>query len=531
MIYHTVKHNLSYNSMDCGNKLLREIFGDSKVASKIACGRTKAEMIVKKVLAPKSVTDFVNNLNDPSKSGVFFSIATDASNHKNRKMFPVVVRYFDPLVGIQNKILDFIEQADESATGIYNLLKCSIQNNGLSLENVSSFCADNANVNYGKHHSVMKLLNNDNGNILSANCSNHILHNGCKHASDILDIDIELIVLKLYGHFASSAKRREKLQSFFTFVDLEWSEILRHVPTRWLSLTPAVDRVLSNWEAIRSYLKSVEDCPKALQKYFSDDDSGKDLILQAYFCFFSHIGNILVNTSKYIENADLTIMETFTAVRGLLDKICQRKSDKFFGSGTHKILAMLGTNNRNLAEVIFIEFYSHLHAYLTKRFIIVQNIPINDLLPLCLNKEIQFNELQDICKYFQFELNEDDLYDEFCSVREILKCKIDLTGNANACQKWVAVFCECRSKGINIPNLEKVLSFVMSIPGSNAHTERVFSIMNNKWTDVRNRSATELIKAEMQIVTNFSMTCKEFFKLSSTDLKLLTECKSNCKYL
>ena len=47
MIYHTAKHNLSYNSMDYENKLLHELFRDSSVASKIACGHTKEDRIVK----------------------------------------------------------------------------------------------------------------------------------------------------------------------------------------------------------------------------------------------------------------------------------------------------------------------------------------------------------------------------------------------------------------------------------------------------------------------------------------------------
>lgn len=514
--------------MDCGNKLLRELFGDYAVVGKMSCGRTKAETIVKNVLAPKSVEDCVNILKDPSKSQMF-SVATDASNFKNRKMFPIMVRYFDPLEGIKNKLLDFIEQADESACGIYSLLKGTIETHGLSVENVSSFCADNANVNFGKRHSVMKLLNDENDSIISANCCNHILHNACKHACNSLDLDVEVIVLKLYSHFSSSAKRREELQSFFTFVDLEWSEILRHVPTRWLSLTPAVDRILCNWDAIKSYMRSVEDCPRILQKHFSDDESGKDLILQAYFSFFSHIGNILLKSSKYIENANLSIMETYIAVKELLEKICQRKNDNFFGSATHKVLNLLDTNVKKSTENNFNGFYCTLHSYILKHFNISQNMQINYLLPLCLTKEINFSELQDVLKYFEFDVNEDELYDEFCSVREILNDKVNLAGNA--CEKWVSVFCDSKCKGISVQNLKKILCFVMSIPGSNAHTERVFSIMNNKWTDVRNRSSVELIKAELQIVTNFNLTCKEFFKYVKDDVKFLSECKSNCKYL
>jgi hypothetical protein len=40
-------------------------------------------------------------LKDPAKSGIIFCIGTDASNHKNRKIFPLVVRYFYALSGVK----------------------------------------------------------------------------------------------------------------------------------------------------------------------------------------------------------------------------------------------------------------------------------------------------------------------------------------------------------------------------------------------------------------------------------------------
>jgi hypothetical protein len=46
MIYRNIRHNLSYNSLDCNLKFIAKISEDSKVAKKISCGRTKSEMIL-----------------------------------------------------------------------------------------------------------------------------------------------------------------------------------------------------------------------------------------------------------------------------------------------------------------------------------------------------------------------------------------------------------------------------------------------------------------------------------------------------
>ncbi|KAK1890743.1 Recombination protein RecR [Dissostichus eleginoides] len=64
-VYHTVKHNLSYNSADCGHKLNQKTLSDSKMVKKMTLGRTKQEALVKDVLAPKAVGDVLKILTSP----------------------------------------------------------------------------------------------------------------------------------------------------------------------------------------------------------------------------------------------------------------------------------------------------------------------------------------------------------------------------------------------------------------------------------------------------------------------------------
>ena len=89
-VYHTVKHNLSYNSSDCQFKLTSQTLPDSAIAKKMSCGRTKAEAVVTDVLAPKAVEDVLTKLKGDGKP-LQFSLQTDASNKGNRKMFPLAV--------------------------------------------------------------------------------------------------------------------------------------------------------------------------------------------------------------------------------------------------------------------------------------------------------------------------------------------------------------------------------------------------------------------------------------------------------
>ncbi|KAH7970081.1 hypothetical protein HPB52_024051 [Rhipicephalus sanguineus] len=86
-IFHGIKHNYSYLSMDCGSKLAPKVFSDSDIASRMRLGRTKMEHLVKDVLAPYAVDG----------------------------------------AGITDALIDFCEQADETSGGICELLATSLE--------------------------------------------------------------------------------------------------------------------------------------------------------------------------------------------------------------------------------------------------------------------------------------------------------------------------------------------------------------------------------------------------------------------
>lgn len=78
------------------------------------------------------------------QNGSYFSIAIDASNKDSQKMYSIVVQYFHIQKGIQNKLMDFYEDSDETSLKIFE--NC-IQQSNLDAELLSGFSADNASVN------------------------------------------------------------------------------------------------------------------------------------------------------------------------------------------------------------------------------------------------------------------------------------------------------------------------------------------------------------------------------------------------
>ena len=161
----------------------------------------------------------------------FFSVASDASNHGTTKLFPLSVRYWTPDLGVQTKVLDFYDDSDETSAAIHNQIVTKLEENGLELDMISAYSADNASVNYGRYNSVLQKLKENNNCILKANCVAHIAHNSAKHAGDRLNIDFENVVNKTFSHFSSST-------------ELEFKSIHRGFTTAGLLSRPT----FSHWE-------------------------------------------------------------------------------------------------------------------------------------------------------------------------------------------------------------------------------------------------------------------------------------------
>ena len=359
-VFHTVKHSLSYNSLDCDMKLDRIIYSGSFVAKQISCGRTKSEAIVKNVLAPYSVCAAVQKLRD----GLLpFSIASDASNKGNQKMFPVMLRFYTPHDGIQSVLLDFYEDPKEDSISIAKAIQESLAKFNIDMSKATAYSADNASVNYGVHHSVYQHLKVEQPNLLKANCCAHVVHNCLKNAASKLDVDVELIVIRVFNHFSSSAGRRQQLKEFYEFLDIEWCELLRHVPTRWLSLKPAVERLLKVLPAVKSYFISLgDDCPTAVKQLLklkmdgTDNPQAKECIVELYLSFISNITTVFEKAVLQLEKDNGTIMELYGIMNGLRGSLKDRMEDKFFGSTARTILSKLSTNEHRIITTDLLGF-------------------------------------------------------------------------------------------------------------------------------------------------------------------------------
>lgn len=132
--YHTAAHNFSFKSSDCTSKLIGKFF-----EPKFSLARTKCEAIVLNVIAPLIVNEFREDLRRTN----FITLSMDASNRKEMKIIPFVVRYFVPHDGVKVKLLDFLSVPGETSEILANTLMSVINKYDLS-KKVIGFCGDNS---------------------------------------------------------------------------------------------------------------------------------------------------------------------------------------------------------------------------------------------------------------------------------------------------------------------------------------------------------------------------------------------------
>ena len=415
LTYHTVYHHLSYRAMDCNTKLVKELFKDSKIANRVQLGRTKMEAIAKNILSPISIKRHCESMR-----GKLFSISSDASNRGNVKLFPIGVQYFDVKEGIINFVLDFYEDPKETSDAIFDKLTESLKTNSLNLKEMIAYSGDNASVNYGKHHSVFTHFQQVSSKVIKANCNGHILHNTNKFAFNSLDFDIENLILKMYSHFAISAKRVESLKSCYEYTDNDFQQVLRHVPTRWLTLFPAIDRLIENIIPLKDYFIGLgsDDIPMIIKEFVWSERYNGVTNGELFLYFSSHFMKLFHTNIQILEKKSTNATNLYDMMSTLRSQLKNRLNLKFFGSKIDIIIKFFPENDKNKFISNAVLVYQKAISYLENHFDF-DDSPFKLFAALNLDSNLKYQDLVKIADLFELDLSKDCLLDEIFTFNEI----------------------------------------------------------------------------------------------------------------
>ena len=97
-------------------------------------------------------------------------------------------------------------------------------------------------------------------------------------------------------------------------------------------------------------------------------------------------------------------------------------------------------------------------------------------------------------------------------------------------QHWVEVFTELKNRDISQKQIIKLIEYIFCLPGTNASTERVFSQMNNLWTEEKTQLRVSTLKSLLILKFNVKLSCLEFYNMLKTKPELLKKIISSEKY-
>ena len=358
--FHLAKHQQSFLSNDCTTHLIKAIFSDSDIAKKFTSARTKTASIITSVLAPFTQKSLLSELEENP-----FSISIDASNHNEVKLFSLVVRFFSAKVGVRVRILDLRSMPCATSQQMINFICSSLEENGLKLENITSFWADNALVNFGgwqqKEKNVFnRLQENTSARLIPIDCPAHILHNAAEKGAERLTVDIETIVSKICNHFKSQTSIVQNIKQFCAHLEAQYTALPTHTPTHWTTLGNVLEKMIELWEPLTQHFLSLR-CPlRILENFFRSEESLVIVsFLHSALSFFKKPLFLLQSTSAlFPELAD--IFESFKTA------IFQRRNSEFYGAKTDELLKGIDSDCTEVLKSSFKEFYEVTLEYIDK---------------------------------------------------------------------------------------------------------------------------------------------------------------------
>ena len=259
-----------------------------------------------------------------------FSLMIDGSNDTGiEKLNPLTVRkYDDNERQVITLLLDMCTTSGRdcgTADVISQKINLVMDQYDIPWGHCIGFGVDNTSVNLGVHKSIMTHVKTKNDSCYFMGCPCHIVHNiaskGSKAFTKTSGFDVEDLCVDAFYWFDKSTKRKGVLQEFCTFCDMEYSEIVRFVSVRWLSLDAAINRILLVYPSLRSYFLSESESQerfKRLAKAFGNQ------MKEIYLLFFQSVLPTFKRFNLFLQHEEPSIFLVADGIQSFLKSLLGR---------------------------------------------------------------------------------------------------------------------------------------------------------------------------------------------------------------
>jgi hypothetical protein len=527
--YHVAKHGISYNSTNCSSQLFQIMFEKD-----YQCKSTKTSAIVRKVIGPIIDKEVEENLSEMS----FVTLMTDASNRQDQKLLPVLVRGYLPQKGVVIYKLDLYLIDDERSLTLTNSLIKTAEKWKI-VDKIVGFSADNCNTNFGgrerngENNVFAHLKKHLKRELFGLGCLFHIVGNSVSNSTAVLPFDIASITQATFQHFHIRSVQRAVLQSICEEASITYKKLTKQSNVRFLTLLSAIQTIGKMFEPLKEYfLYKCDDPPTLLTQFFGADYS-------LFWILF--LEGHLELTNSYIlkmEAKEPASFEVAAFVVELLEKLQMRSDNEYMAAKSKTEYNKLPSDRQYRIKRFISKFYQSQIKYLKDW---LRSADGTENFAWCsLKNPLDWNEMsksldfvyEKIGGHVFNKVNRDKIIDDVTMVNNFITQSIHswTQNELSAVNRWKKVFEFSNQNSLETNNLKLFVELVMSLPGTNAQSERYFSMAFGTWSDEKGQMNKETLDALLSIKFNWQLECDQFYEKFKDDKVILRKVISSEKY-
>ena len=145
-----------------------------------------------------------------------------------------------------------VEEQPSIAIDIYKKLKTYLDDKQIPVENIISCAADGAPVMMGKKNGVLKLLKDENPQMLLVHCVIHRQNLVSKKVSPVLNETLNAII-KCINTIKANAKCEHLFKQFCKDQNVDYVRLLLHTDVRWLSKGNCLKRFMELFDILSEF--------------------------------------------------------------------------------------------------------------------------------------------------------------------------------------------------------------------------------------------------------------------------------------
>jgi hypothetical protein len=479
--------------------------------------RTKCTNIIKNVVGPYFLNDLLLDIGDK-----YYSLIIDESTDVTvLKMLGLVIRYFSQKHSrIVCTFLSLVHIENGTAECIVESIKGLLKKYNLDLQKLQGIGTDNASAMVGINGGVFKKLKEDIPHLVLVRCICHSLQLAVSSASETtLPRNIEYLIKETYNWFSNSSIRQLAYQQIYSVINNGEKplKILQMAATRWISIEPAIKRILEQWDSLKAHFDIVrikENCYTSEILY----SMYKDLNNKVYLEFIYNIVNLVQATNKSFEasNADvtklfvnlnnlyLTVVKSIVIPTAKINSIAEDFENRldpnpYLGYAFEKACTDCSVSQhdkeiiKNRCFQLLIELAKQLKQRLCDNIKILEKMQYFSVTECLKPNKMPITDIA--CQFYANPQTISKIEYQWNSLQLIPWSEIH-----NTELFWIEVKNYRDASNENpFQNLVDVALRILCLPHSNAEVERVFSSMNIVKNKIRNRMKLDLLNNILNI--------------------------------